>query len=109
MNGDMVLAGSLPSCSDVPIVWNSWVGWLKSLAESRDECAGEHERLSKAMNYRFLQKGPKALIFKGTFTARGRKPDNGWRDQSVKERVRKHRMRNPIKKNGQKKKRGRQH
>ena len=52
---------------------------------------GEAERPTKAMNYRFLQKGPKALIFKGTFSTKGRKPTNGWRAQSVRDRVRKHR------------------
>ena len=62
---------------------------------------GTEERRSKAMNYRFLQKGPKALVVKGTFTAQGRKPANGWRHVSGKERVRRHRLRQrQTKKNG---------
>ena len=36
--------------------------------------------------------------FKGTFSKQGRKPTNGWRDQSVTERVRKHRLEQSAKK-----------
>ena len=54
---------------------------------------GGEERATGAMKYRFLQKGPKALTLKGTFEARGRKPGNGWRHMTGKERVRLHRLR----------------
>ena len=53
----------------------------------------DRERPTQAMKYRFLQKGPKPLVFKGTFTNRGRRPVNGWRAVSVRDRVRKHRER----------------
>ena len=59
---------------------------------------GDAERATKAMNYKFLQKGPKALMFKGTFSNAGRKPANGWRAQSVRERVRKFRSNPSTKK-----------
>ena len=71
------------------------------------KCTGDAERPSKAMNYRFLQKGPKALTFKGTFSKQGRKPSNGWRDQSVTERVRKHRLEQASKKQTSKRHRSR--
>lgn len=54
---------------------------------------GDEKRPSKAMNYRFLQKGPKNLMFKGTFSTKGRKPANGWRHVNGAERQRQHRMR----------------
>ena len=63
---------------------------------------GKHERQSKTMSYRFLQKGPKALTFKGMFTNRGRRPANGWRDESGAARMRKCRQLETTRKNKQK-------
>lgn len=54
---------------------------------------GDEKRPSKAMNYRFLQRGPKKIMFKGTFTTSGRKPVNGWRHVNGAERQRQHRKR----------------
>ena len=74
---------------------------LRTLAKMFPHClkyTGETERATKAMNYKFLQKGPRALIFKGTFSKQGRKPSNGWRAQSVRDRVRKHRKEQSTKK-----------
>ena len=78
---------------------------IQKLASQYPKClkyTGDEERPSKAMNYRFLQKGPKALRFKGTFSSRGRTPSNGWRHLSGAERMRASRLRHP-KKNNQKK------
>ena len=75
---------------------------IRSLAQEFPQLlkfTGEEGRSCRAMNYRFLQKGPKALIFKGTFTNAGRKPANGWRHVSVKERVRQRRLRKNTKNN----------
>ena len=74
---------------------------IETLAQTFPAClkyTGSEPRATEAMNYRFLQKGPRALTFKGTFTTRGRRPVNGWRPMSGKERVRQHRLRQRIKK-----------
>ena len=54
---------------------------------------GEQKKSATRMNYRFLQPGPGPLSFTGTFTSRGRKPTNGLRAQTPKERQRQSRLR----------------
>ena len=74
---------------------------IETLAKTFPTClryTGVEQRATKAMNYRFLQKGPKALTFKGTFTTQGRKPVNGRRHVTGEERVRKHRQRQQLQK-----------
>ena len=80
---------------------------IETLAKTFPTClkyTGVEERATKAMNYRFLQKGPRALTFKGTFTTQGRKPANGWRHVTGKERVRQHRLRQKLQKKTTRKK-----
>ena len=69
---------------------------IEMLAKKFPAClkyTGAKERATDAMNYKFLPKGPPPLKFKGTVETKGRKPANGWRPVSGKERQRQHRLR----------------
>ena len=68
---------------------------IETLAQTFSTCrkyTGAEPKATKAMNDRFLQKVSRLLTFKETVTTRNKRPVNGWRHMTGKERVRQHRL-----------------